>query len=63
MESKVDSIKFDSLSEKLLERILEEINTYSEEIKNSLNISNEKFKEDLYKIVKNKELIDKCILD
>jgi len=63
MESKVDSIKIDSLSEKLLERILEEINTYSEEIKNSLNISNEKFKEDLYKIVKNKELIDKCILD
>ena len=63
MESKVDSIKFDSLSEKLLERILEEINTYSEEIKNSLNISNEKFKEDLYKIVKNEDIIDKYILD
>jgi hypothetical protein len=63
MESKVDLLKIDSLSQRLLEKILHEVNNYSEDITNSLNISNEKFKEDLYKIVKNDDIIDKYILD
>ena len=63
MESKVDIIEINLLSGKLLEKIIEEINSYSEDIKNSLNISNDEFKEDLYKIVKNKDIIDKYILD
>jgi hypothetical protein len=63
MESKVDLLKIDSLSQRLLEKILHEVNNYSEDITNSLNISNVKFKEDLYKIIKNKDIIDKYILD
>lgn len=63
MESKVDLVEINSLSQRLLEKILKEINDYSEDITNSLNISNDKFKEDLYKIIKNKDIIDKYILD
>ena len=61
MESKVDLVKIDSLSHRLIVKILHEVNNYSEDITNSLNISNDEFKEDLYKIINDKELIDKCI--
>ena len=63
MESKVDLVKIDSLSHRLIVKILHEINNYSEDITNSLNISNDEFKKDLYKIIKNKDIIDKYILD
>jgi hypothetical protein len=51
MESKVDINQIDFLSKRLIEKIVKQVNSYSEEIQNSLNISDEKFEEDLNKII------------